>query len=384
MSNRRRHSDRRHGAIHILVVFGSMAVLSIGALAINVAYIQLTMTEMRMAADSASKAAMIELSRSQSLAQASSAAVRVAGRHQVAGQALRITAGDIEFGRCERVGDRFVVRPIQANTDSVHSARVSPTLGANGRPLLAFQRILLSERFNVSANVTAAKFDHDICLVLDRSGSMAWDLSNKEFSYPGRGQKLPRLENMIIPPHQKQSRWAALRSGVADFIAVLDARPIKPHLAMVSYASYYEFGDHRVQEVTVDVPLGLNYANIQKVLAEYSSKPIMGGTNIRLGLIMARRQLLGSPWRRITAQRSIVLFSDGLYTDSTDPRTVISDLKANDITVHTISLSSQADQALMRELAEQTGGTHVHADSSTDLRRAFRTIAESLPTILIQ
>ncbi len=384
MNNRKLRSHRRSGSIQILVVFGAMATLSIGALAINVAYIQLTMTEMRMAADSASKAAMVELSESQSLSSARAAAVRVANRHQVAGRPLQLSADDIEFGSCDKVGDRFVFRPIHANTDSIHAARVRPSLGDGGRPLLAFQRLLLSEQFQVTADVTSAKFDHDICLVLDRSGSMAWDLSNKEFSYPGKNRKLPRLENLIIPPHPTLSRWSALCSGVADFIAVLDARPIKPHLAMVSYASYYEFGDHRVQEIALDVPLGLNYANIQNVLAEYSSKPIMGGTNIRAGLILARRHLVHSPQRRITAQRSIVLFSDGLYTDSIDPRTVISDLKSNHITVHTISLSSQADQALMRELAEQTGGTHVHADSSTDLRRAFRTIAESLPAVLIQ
>lgn len=380
----RKRSHCRSGSIQILIVFGAMAVLSIGALAINVAYIQLTMTEMRMAADSASKAAMVELSRSQSLPLARAAAIRVAERHQVAGQPLRVAAGDIEFGRCERVGEQFVFRPIEANTDLIHAARVRPSLGGDGRPLLAFQRLLASERFHVTADVTAAKFDHDICLVLDRSGSMAWDLSNKEFSYPGKNSKLPRLENLIIPPHPTLSRWAALRSGVGDFLVVLESRAIRPHVAMVSYASNYEFGDHRVLETSLDVSLGLNYARIRNVLAAYSTKPIMGGTNIRAGLLLAREHLTSSPQRRVTAQKTIVLFSDGLYTDSVDPRSVIPQLKASNITVHTISLSSQADRSLMRELAEQTGGTHVHADSSTDLRRAFRTIAESLPTVLIQ
>ena len=53
--------------------------------------------------------------------------------------------------------------------------------------------------------------------------------------------------------------------------------------------------------------------------------------------------------------------------------------------MHTITFSNEANQNLMRSVAQATpGGIHIHADGSEDLAAAFRAIARSLAVTLIE
>ena len=54
-----------------------------------------------------------------------------------------------------------------------------------------------------------------------------------------------------------------------------------------------------------------------------------------------------------------------------------------DHTIHTITFSSGANQAIMRQVANIGGGIHLHADDAGDLSEAFREIARTLEVILI-
>ena len=62
-----RATPQRRGAIVVVVVFAAIAVCCLAALAINVAYIELTKTEMRMATDAAAKASITTLGHTQNL-----------------------------------------------------------------------------------------------------------------------------------------------------------------------------------------------------------------------------------------------------------------------------------------------------------------------------
>ena len=385
MISQGRH-PRRRGAIVVVVVFAAVAVCCIAALAVNVAYIELTKTELRMATDAAAKASITTLGHTQNVDLATQSAINVAGAHQVANIPLNLTRTNLEYGRSVKVGSRYVFQPLQPNvpTETINAVRVTSTLGGAGRQVLAFPSLLNMDRFNLSMQVAAAKIDHDLCLVVDRSSSMAWDLTNRDFSYPGELNLLPKLQNFITPPHVTLSRWAALKSSIDLFLELLRRNPFEPKVSLVSYASDYRFGDHNVTVSSLDQPLTLSYTNISNSLAFYNTVPLMGATNISAGLTTAINHLNDPRFRRVTSQKSIILFSDGLFTDGAHPISMINIAKDNNITIYTVSFSDQANQNVMRNLAVQTHGSHFHANTAEELRQAFRRIAETLPTVLIQ
>ena len=379
MISQGRHPHRR-GAIVVVVVFAAVAVCCIAALAVNVAYIELTKTELRMATDAAAKASITTLGHTQNVNLATQSAINVAGAHQVANIPLNLTRTNLEYGRSVKVGSRYFFQPLQPNvpTETITAVRVTSTLGGAGRQVLAFPSLLNMDRFNLSMQVAAAKIDHDICLVVDRSSSMAWDLTNRDFSYPGELNLLPKLQNFITPPHVTLSRWAALKSSINLFLELLRRNPFEPKVSLVSFASDYRFGDHNVTVSSLDQPLTLSYTNISNSLAFYNTVPLMGATNISAGLTTAINHLNDPRFRRV------ILFSDGLFTDGAHPTSMINIAKDNNITIYTVSFSAQADQNVMRNLARQTHGLHIHANTAVELRQAFRRIAETLPTVLIQ
>jgi Ca-activated chloride channel homolog len=381
-----RATPQRRGAIVVVVVFAAIAVCCLAALAINVAYIELTKTEMRMATDAAAKASITTLGHTQNLDLATQSAITVALRHQVANLPLSITRENLEYGRSVKVGSRYEFQPLKPDvpTETINAVRITATLGSTGRQVLAFPKLLSADRFNLSMQVSAAKIDHDICLIVDRSSSMAWDLSNQNFSYPAELNTLPKLQNFITPPHATLSRWAALKSSIDLFLDLLRRNPFEPKVSLVSYASTYKFGDHSVTVSNLDQPLTLSYAAISNSLDHYKTVPLMGATNITAGLSTGINHLNDSRFRRMTSQKSIILFSDGLFTDGPDPTSMIAAANDSNITIYTISFSDQANKSLMANIARQTHGQHFHANTAEELRQAFRRIAETLPTVLIQ
>jgi Ca-activated chloride channel homolog len=381
-----RATSQRRGAIVVVVVFAAIAVCCLAALAINVAYIELTKTEMRMATDAAAKASITTLGHTQNLDLATQSAITVALRHQVANLPLSITRENLEYGRSVKVGSRYEFQPLKPDvpTETINAVRITATLGSTGRQVLAFPKLLSADRFNLSMQVSAAKIDHDICLIVDRSSSMAWDLSNQNFSYPAELNTLPKLQNFITPPHATLSRWAALKSSIDLFLDLLRRNPFEPKVSLVSYASTYKFGDHSVTVSNLDQPLTLAYAAISNSLDHYKTVPLMGATNITAGLSTGINHLNDPRFRRMTSQKSIILFSDGLFTDGPDPTSMIAAANDSNITIYTISFSDQANKSLMANIARQTHGQHFHANTAEELRQAFRRIAETLPTVLIQ
>ncbi len=107
---------KRRGAMLIFVGILMIVLLFAVALSIDVAYMHLVNSELRVATDAAAKAAAQQLSeevRSQALATSGATlnranvinrAKQVAESNLVAGQALRLRNSDVEIGRSTRVG----------------------------------------------------------------------------------------------------------------------------------------------------------------------------------------------------------------------------------------------------------------------------------------
>ena len=94
--------------------------------------------------------------------------------------------------------------------------------------------------------------------------------------------------------------------------------------------------------------------------------------------------LQNDPGARSLALRSIVVMTDGKQNEGINPRIVAERCRQEGVVVHTITFSAGANQRLMREVADITGGTHLHANSDQELVEAFRTIALQLAVILIE
>jgi len=87
-------------------------------------------------------------------------------------------------------------------------------------------------------------------------------------------------------------------------------------------------------------------------------------------------------------ERNIILLSDGKVDISPDDAVneratarlrdqVIPGLVENDVQVHTVALSGAADDAVLTEVAERTGGLALSARSNADLQRVFLSLFEA-------
>ena len=77
--------------------------------------------------------------------------------------------------------------------------------------------------------------------------------------------------------------------------------------------------------------------------------------------------------------------TDGIHNTGVSPLTTVANAASNNMTVHTITFSRDANQALMRRVAQSTqGGLHFHADDERDLSEVFRQIAKNLAVVLIE
>ena len=110
---------------------------------------------------------------------------------------------------------------------------------------------------------------------------------------------------------------------------------------------------------------------------------MQGRTAISAGLDNGVRVMTSSAVRPF-AVKTIVLMTDGLHNTGREPILSAREAAAANITVHTVTFSSDADLARMRAVAAATGGQHFHAPDAASLERIFREIASTLPVMLTE
>ncbi len=378
-----RHRSTRNGVTLVLVTVLSVAMLSLGALVLNTAYVEVTRTHLRATADAAAKAALVRLSETQSKSEARAAARQMCADNAVMGRQMLLYNSDILFGSA--VKDANGSYQFVENAQPLNSVQVQVGFGGetrNGAMSVYLSSFISPASFEGSEMSRAGRFDHDICIVVDRSASMAWDLSDVDFAYPAEQADDSSLQNYFRPPHPTASRWGALVDAVRVFDTVMSERDLNPQVAVVSYSSDYTFGLFHSDQVTVDQPLTREPSRMLTALDAIAAKPLIGDTNIAAGLLLGRQTLLDISLRRQTANRTIILLTDGVRTEGNDPMGQVTTLNNNRVTVHTITFSNGADQDAMSELAAATGGNHYHAATADELRAAFSTIARELPATL--
>ena len=379
MLNRSRcqRPDRR-GAILVLIAVLMPVFALMAAFAVDVAWMQLVRTELRTATDSASRAGAKTLSLQQNQGRARAEAIVAASRNQVAGGPLRLAPGDVQFGKSEQLNPNapFVfnagLQPI--NAVHVDGRRNAGSLG--GPVPLFFGRVLGVNDFQPVQTATSTILDRDLCIVIDRSGSMGLPVTQ---AGGGNGQNCGPLD--------ADTRFAALALAVSDFLSELDLTFPNEQVSLVSYSSRNTVncrgGNLRFEVADTREPLTNRYDNIRDEMNNFMTRGIGGSTAIGEGLFEGLRAIKG-PNARPFAIKTVVLMTDGRHNTGVEPIVPARQAARERITVHTVTFSRGAQQRPMRQVANETGGQHFHADTTNDLREIFREIARTLPVLLTE
>jgi Mg-chelatase subunit ChlD len=355
----------------VLVAVCLPLCIIMAAFAVDAAWMQLVRTELRSATDAASRAGAKQLSLAQSEPAARAKAMETARRNSVAGEPLVLRSGDVEFGVSEQTSDtsrfRFVPGGEQPNAVRVTGDRTSGS--ASGAVNLLFAGVLGVRQFEPQQIATATILDRDVCLVVDRSGSMMQSLT-------GGGTPSGNCDR----PHPTLSRWGALSIAVEAFLVELEDTLAEEQVALVSYSSNTrECGrDYKISEINSN--LVVDYAVIRSEMGRIGSGPVKGRTAISAGIDDGIQVLTGRETRPF-AVRTMILMTDGIHNLGPEPVLSARVAAGRDIVIHTITFSSDADIARMRAVAAATGGKHFHAPSARELVRIFEEIARTLPVL---
>ncbi|MCA9060613.1 MAG: VWA domain-containing protein [Planctomycetaceae bacterium] len=396
-----RGNRSRRGAAHILIASMLIVFVIAAALTIDLAYMQLIRTELRAATDAAAKAGAEALVRTQNEDEAVAAAVRYARMNRVAGKPFQIRPADVSIGRVTVTNSgsyRFTEHAVPSNAIRVNG-QIGNRAATQAVPLF-FSGILGAEDFSTSRQATAARQEVEVCLSLDRSGSMLFDMSGEDYSYPKPNPNLSTYTDWgeiwqyhLSPPHPTRSRWVVLADAIGLFLDEAERNPIPPRTSLVTWVSDYmvPLAPYQVfPAAESDVPLPRsesaawtgNRRQIEVAIEKRTRGQMLGGTNMSAGIDRAVQELTGPNSQRLS-NKVVILLTDGQWNDGRDPLEAARDAAAQGITIHTVTMLS-SDPGTMRRIAEITGGNFYQTSNQMQLRAAFQELARSLPVVLTE
>ena len=167
--------DQRKGVIAPLFAFLLPVLLIFSAFAINLAYMQLTTTQLKIASDAASHAGGRALSWHQDTDRAIEEMDRFARLNPVAGHEIVIPQNDdhMQFGQAIlRNGKYEFIQHSKAVADAGGEIINSVRVFAEVETPMAFRFRDANTNFNPTRSSITHQKDRDIAMILDRSGSM--------------------------------------------------------------------------------------------------------------------------------------------------------------------------------------------------------------------
>lgn len=337
-----RRAARRRGAALVLIVILMALFLAAAALSVDVAFMHLTNAQLKASTDAAAMAAVEVLGQTQDVSAARAAAKHIALNNAVSGQGVILTDNDIVLGRGRFLSDgsvSFLPAQIPVNAARVTGRKESGS--PSGASPLFFARIFGIDEWGTRQVATAARWERDICLVIDRSNSMNYE------------NKLPDL-----------------RDAVSIFLDVLENDGYANYVAVASYN----------QTSRLDQSLTPNLSRIRTAMDRIRAD---GYTNIGAG-ISTGQSALRSIYARLYTEKTIILLSDGKHNTGYDPILAAQVAASYGIVIHTISFSADSDPELMQQIAQITGGTSYHAPDGDSLREIYRRIALTFGTVLTE
>ena len=399
-------SKRRRGSYAILFGVMIVTILGFGALAVDVSWVRLAQSQAQDVADAASQAALVQLKRTGSGADAQFAAQEVVARNTVAGEPAQLV--EFELGTWD--DGNFVVSGTERNAVRVVVGRRMDMLLA---PLFGwFQSDVGAEA------VSAARTLH-VILVMDITNSWC----QQDFS--GAREAAVRFFDVISGAHGPNDKIGmavftgrfgiehtpmrlvseaavdGTRDDWAELRTASKAGTAKPSWQWGSCGS--DNGCNVASTNNFSSPLNGCYPNMWR---EYKDE---NGTDHAVGMEMARQMFLANP--DPTAYRAMIVLTDGNpagvgahtqrgsyqetrwdYIKSSKARTtseVIADSQDlaaelhEDLEIDIWAVSFVADASWMEDVA-QGAGYYVRTTDPDALVPIFEDIAESLPLAIVR
>ncbi len=408
--NKHRKSSRRRGAVVILFMVVLPALLILSAVAINLAYLQLSRTELMVANDLASNAAGRALSAKQSVTAARDMAISIASSNQVAGRPLTLDsstgANQIEFGVSTQTTNSQYSKFRFDEVSSLSAKRLN-AVRVNGKQeniSVYFPGLLPSNStFKTQFSSVSMQVDRDITLVFDRSGSMrefeeTWPSgynprstasldaataagilrkSGSRYFYTS-GQDQYTLDYFLWNNYFKiqppaLTKWEKLVNATDALMGLLSETPNTELVSVTTYSS----------DARNDLPLSENYLS---AMSNLRSQEVNGATAIGSGMTEGVKNFATSKARPFSSKTMVVL-TDG-YENSGPIGAVAAakQITAGNVTIHTITFGQGANTSLMKQVAQIGNGRFYDVDGgdAETLTAVFQDIVNNLPTILVQ
>lgn len=356
----------------LAIMLPTLVILS--AFILNLSYIELARTELQISADAASRAGGKILASTGDANLAIEKARELALLNSVAGEPLKLNDSDIEFGQATRSGTanryEFNVSSNPFNAMRVNANRSSGS--ANGPIQMLIPNVLTTSEVSMAAVSTSTQVELDIAIVIDRSGSMAYadNEDSNTFDNPAAAPPGWIFGDQVPNP----SRWIDAENAVVAFLNTLTDSPQEEMVSLVTY------GDNPA----LDVPLTEFYSDITNGMSARGSSFAEGLTNIGGGIEVGNTSLQSDPNNRGFATKVILVLTDGIHNTGTSPEVAARAAIQDDVTIFTVTFSTEANQSRMRNVAQIGKGKHFHANSAAELTQAFEEIAQSLPTLIIE
>lgn len=388
----RRQLRHRRGGMIVLVAIMLTVVIILCAVAVNMAWVELAQTEMRVVTDNAARTAMVEFGKSQDTATALTAAKNNAKTNTVGGKSFVLQNSDVVFGRAvKQSNDSYTFTANATPTNAVQIQANMVSTSSMGQLQTLMTGVISPDYVNLQNQSIAVRLDNDIAIVVDRSASMAWDLSGTAYTYPSEtGSEAGNdIQFYFTKPHATLSRWAGLCDALDAFQLAVSERNINAQVGLVTFASDYQFGNSQWQSTKVsnDVNLTTNFPSIVTAANTYGNKPLIGGTDIGAGMTNGRNMLISGTNARSNAVKTMIVMTDGNRQSGMTTSQIAAyatSCKNEGITIYTVTFSEDAAYTLMQTVATNGGGKHYHSNSAAQLKQAFLDIAGSLPVMLIQ
>ena len=379
--------------------------------AINLAYMQLVSTELKVATDAAAHAGGRAMSIHQTTTDAVNHAQSTAWLNNVGGQPLTLSTQEtvMQFGLSTRSENGFGKYEFEYvprhQVDNRTRRATSLSIVSDVQIPLVFGAIPGVNVLNASRRSIATQVDRDIALVLDRSGSMQEykDLTEKRNTllnlyYDGyisyydyyyaryyNSFSWRTVNNLSGDLYEygydrryhsnraaRHSRWFYLDLAVDAFLDVLDLTDQEEQVSLVTFASSASLNESLQKDFT---PIRNRVNNINP----------SGATAIGAGLQTGLPPIINSSAARPFAAKTIVVLTDGINNRNPDPDDAVRGIVGgNNVTIHAVTFTQGADQSAMQEVARLGGGRHYHANDGDALVEIFEEIANNLPTILTE
>jgi Flp pilus assembly protein TadG len=351
-------------------------LLMLSGFAINIAYLELTRTEMYVASDAASRATCREMAITNNKSSAMTKGREAGSRNRVGGKQIQFADSDFVFGQSSRnsISSRYSFTPNPSNFNSVEVTARRSAGSSNGPIVLPIPNLFSTSQINSEQTSRSSQIEVDIALVLDRSGSMAYTSSEKTNPpiadptlFPNAAPSNWKFGDPVPSP----SRWLDAVAAIEVFLDELKDTPANEMVCMSTYNN----------GTSTDHPVTNDHTAVRNSLNKYTNSFAIGGTNIGGGILAGRNAVLSSNARQFAAKVMIVL-TDGIDTEGSKPVDAAKKCIDDKIMVFTITFSNEADQNTMKQVASSALGKHYHVSSGAGLQGVFRDIARQLPILI--